>query len=114
MSGQPFAVFGVTPMLGRGFLPQEDEPNANRVVVLSHSVWRRDFGADPGIVDIAIELNQQPYRVIGVMGPDFRWPLQADLCVPFGLPPETFDPARNRHNQSYNTFACLRPGVFFN
>src|SRR5262249_40390667 len=78
-----------------------------------YPLWQRNFGGDPGIIGKSIELNTQPYKVIGVMGPDFRWPLGADLCVPFGLAPETFDPARNRHNQSYNTFARLRPSVPF-
>src|SRR5262249_10208936 len=54
-AGQPFEVFGVKPMLGRGFLPEEDQPNANRVVVLSHPLWRRDFGGDPGVVGKSIE-----------------------------------------------------------
>jgi predicted permease len=112
-AGQPFDVFGVKPMLGRVFLPEEDQPNANRVVVLSHALWQRNFGGDSGIIGKSIELNNQPYKVIGVTGPGFRWPLGADLCVPFGLPPETFDPARNRHNQSYNTFARLHAGVPF-
>jgi predicted permease len=112
-AGRPFEVFGVKPVLGRAFTPEEDQPNASRVVILTHALWQRDFGGDPGIIGKAIELNQQPYKVIGVTGPDFRWPLEGEFCVPFGLPPETFDPARNRHNQSYNTFARLRPDVTF-
>jgi predicted permease len=112
-AGRIFDVLGAKPVLGRTFLPEEDQPNANHIAILQYALWLRDFGGDPFIVGRTIELNQQPYKVVGVMGPDLRWPALTDLWVPFGLPPETFDPARNRHNQSYMTFARLRPGVSF-
>src|SRR6185312_957590 len=62
-----FALLGVRPALGRGFLPDEDRPGGDGVVVLSDGLWRRRFGADPGIVGRDIRVDGVPRRVIGVM-----------------------------------------------
>ena len=86
VSVQWFDVFGAKPRLGRIFQPEEDKPKANQVVVLSFAAWKRLFGQDAGVLGRTIELNRTPYRVIGVMGPEFRWPSNADLWVPLGLP----------------------------
>ena len=77
-----FDVFGAKPRFGRTFRSEEDQPNANQVAVLSYAVWKRSFGQDSGILGRIIELNQKPYRVVGVMGPEFRWPAKVDLWVP--------------------------------
>jgi predicted permease len=68
-----FDVFGVEPVLGRGFASDEDEtPGADPVVVLSHEFWSRRFGSDPEIVGKTITLNAQPFSVIGVAPSEFR------------------------------------------
>ncbi len=113
VTGQPLEVLGAKPVLGRGFLPEEDRPNANHVVMLSYAVWQRLFGADPAIVGKTMDLDEQPYKIVGVLGPDLHWPQLTNIWVPNGFAPEMFDPARNRHNQSYTTIARLRPGVSF-
>ncbi len=105
-----FDVFGAHPLLGRTFRPEEDQPNANRVVVLSYATWRRLFGADRSIVGRAILLNDFACQVIGVMNPAFRYPENADFWLPLGLPPELFA-ATNRFNESYFAVALRRPGV---
>ena len=107
---QWFDVFGAKPILGRAFRPEEDQPGANRVVVLSFEIWNRLFGADRGIVGRTIELNREIYRVIGVMPANFRWPSQADIWVPIGLPADAYGP-NNRFNESYMVVARLRPQV---
>src|SRR6478672_11037870 len=107
---QWFEVFGAKPILGRGFRSEEDQPGANRVAVLSFDLWNRLFGADRGIVGRAIELNQELYRVVGVMPANFRWPTQADIWVPLGLPADAFS-ANNRFNENYTVVARLRPGA---
>lgn len=112
VSLQWFDVFGAKPRLGRLFQPEEDKPNANQVVVLAYAAWKRLFGQDPGVLGRTIELNQKPYRVVGVMGPEFRWPSNADLWVPLGLPAEDFNP-QNRFNESYDAVVRLKPGVEF-
>ncbi|MDP3773878.1 MAG: ABC transporter permease [Gemmatimonadales bacterium] len=70
-----FGVLGARPLLGRTFLPDEDRPDGPRVVVLGEGVWRRRFGADPGVVGRAIRLNARPYVIVGVMPEEFRLPV---------------------------------------
>jgi putative ABC transport system permease protein len=74
-----FQVLGVKPQLGRTFEASEDQPNANGFVVLSDSLWRRRFGADPGVVGRTIQINGEPNVVIGVLRPDFRFPFGEGL-----------------------------------
>jgi len=112
VSWQWFNVFEARPLIGRVFSPSEDQPNANREVVLSYGAWQRWFGADPGAIGRTIQLNEQPYRIIGVMGPEFRWPEDVDLWAPIGLPPESFD-INNTFNESYFAVARLQPNVSF-
>ncbi|HZU26183.1 MAG TPA: ABC transporter permease, partial [Bryobacteraceae bacterium] len=107
-----FDVFGAKPRLGRAFTRAEDRPEANNVVVLAWSTWVRLFGRDPGVLNRVIELNQKPYRIIGVMGPDFRWPKEAEVWAPLGLANSEYDEG-NRFNESYNAVARLKPGVSF-
>jgi putative ABC transport system permease protein len=67
-----FPMLGVRPLLGRVFLPGEEGPGTARLAVLSHSVWANRFGSDPDIVGRKIELDAQPFEVIGVLPPGFR------------------------------------------
>ena len=105
-----FDVFDAKPQLGRVFVAEEDKPNANRVVVLAHAAWQRLFGGDAAIVGKTIDLNQTPYQIVGVMGPEFRWPQQEDLWTPLGLPDENYT-EDFRFNESYFAAARLQPGV---
>jgi putative ABC transport system permease protein len=72
-----FKALGATPILGRTFLPGEDGlPNpsdASRVALISYSMWQEDLGGDPNVLGRTLILNQVPYAVVGVMGPDFRF-----------------------------------------
>src|SRR5262245_3424628 len=109
VSANFFATLGVTPALGRGFLAEEDEPGRNRVVALSHSLWRRRFGSDQNIVGKALQLNGESFTVIGVMPAAFRW--QADeLWSPLALGPENFTP-NNRGSEFLQIVARLKPRV---
>jgi predicted permease len=107
-----FDVFGAKPKLGRVFQPEEDRPNANQEVVLSYAAWKRLFGEDAGAIGRTMELNQQHYRIVGVMGPEFRWPVDVDLWVPLGLPDSEYTEG-NRFNESYGAVARLKPGLPF-
>ncbi|HKG48707.1 MAG TPA: ABC transporter permease [Pyrinomonadaceae bacterium] len=74
-----FPLLGVSPMLGRAFLPDEDKPTeTGRVVVLSHSLFQRQFGADSSIINQAITLDGVKFTVVGVMPPAFEFPIQND------------------------------------
>jgi hypothetical protein len=91
VSWQWFDVFGARPILGRLFTAEEDQPNANHEVVLAYPAWQRWFGGDPHVVGRTIRLNEQDYRVIGVMGQGFGWPNpQTDLWAPLGLAQSEF------------------------
>jgi predicted permease len=107
-----FDVFGTKPLLGRVFSAEEDTPNQNHVVVLAYATWSRLFGRDRAVVGRAITLDQLPYRVVGVMGPEFRWPAGVEVWTPMGLAPAVYT-ENNRLNETLNCFARLQPGVRF-
>jgi predicted permease len=110
VSVQWFDVFGAKPYLGRTFQPEEDAPNAQPVVVLAHGAWKRLFGGNPSVLGKTIELNQKPYEIVGVMGPEFRWPRQVDVWTPLGLAPDAYS-EQNRFNENYFSVARMNPGV---
>ena len=67
-----FALQRAQAMLGRTFLPDEDQHGRNRVVVLDNGYWQRRFGADPKVIGKALILDKEPWVVVGVMPPGFR------------------------------------------
>ncbi len=111
VSWQFFAAFLAKPILGRTFVAEEDVPSANHVVVLSYPTWKKRFGGDPNIVGRKITLNQQAYEAIGVMGPEFGWPNQAEVWTPLALPPARLHDHDYRYNEYLFVVARMRPGV---
>jgi predicted permease len=107
-----FDVFGARPAMGRVFSDAEDRPGANRVAVLAYDAWLRLFGGDPGLVGRTIELNQQPFEIIGVMGRDFHQPRAVDIWVPLALPPAAFT-LPNWFNGSISVMARMRPAISY-
>ncbi len=82
-------VLGVQPSLGRDFRPEEAQPGAKLVAILSDGLWRRKFGAEPQILGKGITLNGQSYTVIGVMPEGFRFPdrrTNPEILLAFQLP----------------------------
>lgn len=69
-----FSVFGVEPILGRTFLPEEEQEGNNRVVILSESLWRSRFHADPSLVGRSILIDRQNFQVVGIVPAWFRLP----------------------------------------
>ena len=67
-----FRVFGVQPLIGRGFSPDEDRPGGPHVVVLSYRTWASRFGSDPQIAGRAISINGDPHVVVGVLAAGYR------------------------------------------
>jgi putative ABC transport system permease protein len=104
-------MLGAKPLLGRVFAAGEDQPGADREVVLGYSIWQRDFAADRTIAGKTILLDGAPYTVIGVMGRDFQfapfWATRAELWAPLALGPR----AANRTANSLRLFARLKPGT---
>ena len=76
-----FQVFGVAPLLGRTFLPGEEQAGRNDIVVLSYEVWQAHFNGDPTVVNKVVRLDARPFVVIGVMPPGFRFPLHIRNAV---------------------------------
>ncbi|HEX3551701.1 MAG TPA: ABC transporter permease [Thermoanaerobaculia bacterium] len=101
-----FAVFGRRPEIGRVFLPEEDRPGGPKVVVLSHELWARRFGADRALVGRAVVLNGEPYTVVGIMPAGFHFPSAADLWAPADV-----DPASQEKANYLDVAARLRDGV---
>jgi putative ABC transport system permease protein len=112
VSGDWFRALGVAPQLGRTLLREEDEAGKHHVVVLSDGLWRRAFGADPRVVGRTIQLNGEPYQVVGVMPAGFKGPFyqRADLWRPLALASETYD-LRNYTNEFLSLVARVKPGV---
>ncbi len=84
-----FALLGVRPALGRDFRPEEDQPGANRVAIVSDGLWKRRFGGDRTILGREILLNDSKYTVIGVMPPGFSFPFRtASVWTTLALGPK--------------------------
>ena len=90
VSASFFGLLGARPALGRVLQEEDDRPGAPRVVVLSDSLWRERFGADPAILGQALTLDDQPYTVVGVMPPSFAYPQRAQVwtAIAASAPPE--------------------------
>jgi predicted permease len=111
VSANYFAVFGASPQLGRAFVAGEDEPGHNHILILSHGLWERRFGADPSIVGRTVRLNRENYVVAGVMPADFRLlGFEAQLWTPLTLTAEDRAP-NGRKNRYLYMFARLTPGI---
>jgi putative ABC transport system permease protein len=111
VSANFFNVLGSSAEQGRTFAPGEDRTGQDHVIILSHSLWQRRFGADPSIVGRPIRLNRENYTVIGVMPASFRM---------LGFTPELWTPltitsadqtAAARRDRSLLLFARMKPGV---
>lgn len=105
-----FEVFGVRPILGRTYLPGEDQPGRDNVVVLSHAVWQRDFSGDPKVIGSVARLDGHPYTIIGVMPADFRFPLgqRNAVYVPLHADPLLVN---ERGSHWLRTIGRMKPGV---
>ena len=76
VSASYFDVLGVEPILGRSFLPEEDAPAGNHVVILGHGLWLRRFGGARDVLGKTLKFDGQPYQVVGVLPPGVypTWP----------------------------------------
>jgi putative ABC transport system permease protein len=101
-------IAGVKPILGRGFLPEEDQPGKDAVVLLTYNLWQRRFGGDANIVNGTISTNGVQRTVVGVLPPDFNYPKGGEIYAPLAITPEI---AGNRGNHSYLGIGRLKSGV---
>src|SRR5436190_5107564 len=78
-----FKIIGVSPVLGRDFTAEDNKPGAPKVTILGDEIWRRDFNADPNIVGQSVHINGKAATIIGVMPPNFKFPVSEELWTPF-------------------------------
>ena len=117
-SANYFDVLGVRPILGRGFLPSEDEkPGGAPVAVISYRLWQMRFGAKPDIVGQSMEINQHPYTIVGVTPAVFQGSqtgIRIEIWVPIMMEAQLLpqgDLLDDHHNFVWLAFGRLKPGV---
>ncbi len=103
-----FSVLGVAPIHGRVFLPEENNPGQDHEVILSYKFWQTHYAADPAAVGRTINLDGEPYTIVGVMGPAMNKPGFAQMWVPRSFTPAE---AAVRNNHNFLAVARLKPGV---
>src|SRR5437870_2076188 len=77
-----FKIIGVLPVLGRDFTAEDNKPGAEKVAILGDEIWRRDFAADPNVVGQSVRINGKVATIIGVMPPNFKFPVSEELWTP--------------------------------
>jgi putative ABC transport system permease protein len=116
VSSNFLSLLGVRLAMGRSFLPEEDLPGQNRVAILSHRIWQERFGADQQITGKQITLDDNSYRVVGVLPVDFKFASnaadfearsQADVWVPIALDSQNLQ----RGTHPLRVIARLKPGM---
>jgi putative ABC transport system permease protein len=106
VSADYFAMFGAPVAAGRTFTAAEDSPHGGNVTVLSYGLWKERYGANPNAVGSTIQLDGQPYLIVGVIGRGFVTDTPADLWVPFQFDLNSQDMAH-----FFTVSARLKPGV---
>ncbi len=118
VSANLFQTYGVQPLLGRAFIPGEEDrgPGAHAVTILGYGFWQGRFGGDPGVLGRTIDINGHPFEVVGVSPPGFRGPAsfaEAPFYVPVMMQREVMpgsDLLEARGNNSFNMVGRLRDG----
>jgi putative ABC transport system permease protein len=102
-------LLGVQPMLGRPFTAEEEKKGGDhKVVLLRHSFWARRFGGDRDVIGQKVLVQNEPYRIVGVMGPEFQFfNRQTDLYLPSDVNPAD---VRGR-GRMFRLIARLKPGI---
>ena len=104
-----FKLLGVEPALGRTFSPDEDRVGQEHVVVLSDALWRRRFNGDRSIVGRSLMLNAESHTIVGVMPPNFFFPVrETELWTPWAMEPEQ---AKGRGDHYLRVIGRLKPGA---
>jgi predicted permease len=114
VSANLFPMLGVHASLGRTFLPEEDAPGREQVVVLSHDLWSRRFGSDPNVINRTLILDGQPHLVVGVMPAGFLFPTSKQLHPQIELGPriDVWRPAAFEQSELLDELIGFSWGVF--
>jgi len=113
VTANTFQVLGVSPILGRAFTPAEDVPKGPRLAVISHALWQQRYGGDPAAIGRLIQLNGEPYDIVGVMPSGFLLPTDYQSAQPSRVwVPLQLDSASTDHGaHGYYAAGRLRAGV---
>ncbi|HKQ74362.1 MAG TPA: ABC transporter permease [Blastocatellia bacterium] len=99
---------GIKVVLGRSFRPDEDQPGRDNVAILTHGLWQRRFGGDPGVVGRVVNVDGKAHTIIGVMPQGVIFPRGAEILAPMAMTPETM---RSRGSHSNLVVGRLKEGV---
>ena len=113
VSSNYFDLFGVSPLLGRTFLADDEKTGAPPVLVLSYEYWKNNFGADPTIVGKTFEMNDKVHTVVGVLPPVPQYPNENDVYMPTSACPFRGNQRHmeGRDMRMMEVFGRLKPGV---
>ena len=106
-------MFGIQPLMGRFFAPDEMQTGHDQVAIIGHRLWQERYGADPGILGKTIDLDQRRYTIAGVMPARFRftWDQEMDVFVPLALAPDERSEAARATSRDLQAQGRLQPGV---
>jgi len=109
-----FKIIGVSPIMGRDFTADDNKPGAEKVAILGYDIWQRDFNGDRGIVGQSVRINGKAATIIGVMPPNFKFPISEELWVTLynEYPPiPRGAPAFGANSSAPAIIGRLKPGV---
>ena len=110
ISANAFDLIGVKPVLGRGFVSEDDARDAPPVVLISGGIWKSRYASDPGVIGKAVSVNALPGTIVGVMPEGFKWPFQHEVWMPIThLPPNLRN--RGRQVRGYVAYGRLADDV---
>ena len=102
-----FSTLGTHAILGRTFLPEEQQRGKDNVVMISYAYWQNRFGGDPAVIGKDMVFDATPVKIVGVLPPDFNLFDKVAVWTPFTIVPQT----RDSHGRSMTVIARLKPGV---
>jgi predicted permease len=102
-----FAMLHMPPVLGRGFLPDDDKPGAAPVLLLGYGIWKERYGSSASVIGRSVRVNEKPATIIGVMPEGFKFPGGTDMWMPLVPSPEL----EKRDNRTLQVFGMLKPGI---
>jgi len=103
-----FTLCSAQPLYGRTFLPGEDQPGHDGVVILSYRLWQRRFGGDPSVIGQDLHVDGKPHTIIGVMPRSFDFPMTTEIWMPLALEPKAW---QDRKAHDLLGLGKLKPGV---
>jgi len=108
-----FDVFGIKPLFGRAFRPEDEQPGAPAVLMLSYEYWIKSFGGDPTVVNKTFTMNDKIHTVIGVLPPVPQYPDENDVYMPTTACPFRSRPSTvaNRQARMVQVFGRMKPGM---